>query len=48
MDVDALFRLLAALVTVARRDAKRGNLAARQWLAELEAARPRRIRILQG
>jgi hypothetical protein len=48
MDPDAVFALLAALVTIARRDAKRGNAAARAFLAELEAARPRSVRLLQG
>jgi hypothetical protein len=48
MDDTAIFRLLAALVTVARRDARKGSLQAAAWLAELEACRPRSIRILQG
>jgi hypothetical protein len=46
MDPDGLLALLAAVVIVARRDASKGNLAARLWLAELEASRPRRVRVL--
>jgi hypothetical protein len=33
---------------VARRDAKRGNLAVRAWLQELQACRPCRVRLLHG
>jgi hypothetical protein len=45
MDPDAVLRLLAVLCEVARRDAERGSLQARAWLAELQACRPKRVRM---
>lgn len=38
--------LLAALVELARRDANAGDAEAAAWLAELQAARPRSLRLL--
>lgn len=38
--------MVTAVVRVARRDAKNGDRGARAWLAELEACRPRSVRLI--
>jgi hypothetical protein len=45
LDPDGVLALLAALCAVAQRDAKRGDPKARAWLAELQACRPRKVRV---
>lgn len=45
-DDEAAIRLLCAVVLIARRDARKGNLAARDWLRALERCRPNKVRLL--
>lgn len=44
--MDNTLLLVTAVIVVARRDAKNGNVNARAWLAELEACRPRSVRLI--
>lgn len=47
-DDGALIDLAAAIVSIARRDAQRGNAEARAWIAPLQRTRPRSLRLAAG